>query len=192
MFSAVSRGAAAGAAAVAVPVVGRAVANASRHSCTINIKNCSSVYSLVHPKVWMNSGYNSQPPSPTVDTNTKSSCAFSKTAGTARGAVGVLTYDLFIREKSRSDKLIAIMFSVPFDYNLYDNWLAVGIFDQAQPCDETLYKFMYYDSDYRFNRVKATDPSIVYTRESVEIRATMSNARTADVQVEIHDKCCIN
>ncbi|XP_030622885.1 bryoporin-like [Chanos chanos] len=158
-------------------------------SCTVKIKNCSTVHSLINPKFWMNSGYNSQPPSPTVDVNTTGVCAFSKTAGAATGAVGVLTYELFNKKKQCSDKVIAIMFSVPYDCNLYDNWLAVGIFDCAQPCDDTLYNLMYYKSDSKFLRAKATDPSIVYTQESVEIRASMSNARTADVQVEIHDKC---
>ncbi|XP_030622868.1 DELTA-thalatoxin-Avl1a-like [Chanos chanos] len=167
--------------------IGQAVADATHRSCTIKIENHSNVYSFAHPKVWMHSGYNNQLPSPTVDINTTEECAFSKAAGAARGAVGVLTYEL-LKSKSSSNKLLAIMFSVPYDYNLYENWLAVGIFDKTQKCDDTLYNLMYYNSDSKFRRAKATDTSIVYIWESMEIRAAMSNAGTAVVEVEIHDK----
>ncbi|XP_030626001.1 tereporin-Ca1-like [Chanos chanos] len=169
--------------------VGRAVGEASGRSCTINITNGSRVYSLVNPKVWMISGYNTHPPPPTVGSKQKGVCAFSKTTGTATGAVGVLTYDLFIREKCRAEKMMAIMFSVPFDYTYYENWLAVGIFDLGQPCDHALYNLMYYKHDPRFVRARATDPSMLFTWGSVEIRASMSNACSAIAQVEIHDKC---
>ncbi|XP_030626169.1 tereporin-Ca1-like [Chanos chanos] len=175
-------------AAVSVVSLSQAIGEASSRSCTIEIKNNSNVYSAVNPKVWMISGYNAHPPPPTVGSKEKGLCAFCKTGGTACGAVGVLTYDLFIKEKRRSDKMMAIMFSVPFDYTYYENWLAVGIFDRAQPCDHALYNLMYYESDSRFIRARATDPSIVYTWGSVEIRASMSNAKSAIVQVEIHDK----
>ncbi|XP_030622881.1 bryoporin-like [Chanos chanos] len=169
--------------------VGQAVGDAlgTHRSCTVKIENGSSVYTFVNPKMWMHSGYNSHPPSPTVDVKAMEVCAFSKTAHTATGAVGVLTYELF-NEKSCSNKVLAIMFSVPYDYNLYENWLAVGIFDKTQPCDDTLYNLMYYNSDPAFIRARAADTSIVYTWESVEIRAVMSNASTAIVEVEIHDK----
>ncbi|XP_030626164.1 bryoporin-like [Chanos chanos] len=167
--------------------VSRAVAELSDRSCTIEIKNGSSVYSLVNPKTWMHSGYISKPPPPTVHVNTTAACAFSKTAVGARGAVGVLTYEL-LKSKSYTDKMMAIMFSVPFDYSLYENWLAVGVFEHIRPCDKSLYNLMYYHLEPAFIRAKATDP-IKNTWGSVEIRASMSNASSAIVQVEIYDKC---
>ncbi|XP_030622862.1 DELTA-thalatoxin-Avl1a-like [Chanos chanos] len=136
----------------------------------------------------MYSGHNTQPPPPTVDVNTMAVCAFSKNTGVASGAVGVLTYDLE-QEKKDADKMMAIMFSVPFDYNIYMNWLAVGIFDNSLPCDKELYKLMYEKDETTFKRVKAAGSSILYTWNSVEIRATMSSARAAIVEVEIYDKC---
>ncbi|XP_030622856.1 DELTA-thalatoxin-Avl1a-like [Chanos chanos] len=167
--------------------VSRVVSEISGRSCTIKLENHSEVYSLVKPRTWMNSGYNSHPPSPTVDVKATEVCAFSKTAVGARGAVGVLTYDLLQRKKC-TDKMMAIMFSVPFDYSLYENWLAVGVFEHTRPCDDALFNLMYYDSDPAFIRAKAKHPSIVYTWESMEIRAVMSNAVTAITEVEIHDK----
>ncbi|XP_030622884.1 DELTA-sagatoxin-Srs1a-like [Chanos chanos] len=146
--------------------------------------------------MWMHSGYNSHPSSPTVDTNTTEICSFSKTAGAARGAVGVLTYELLKKRKHHSEDLeschcneqVAIMFSVPYDYNLYDNWLAVGIFENARPCDETLFKLMYYECGSTFTRAKAKDCGAVYVGKSVEIRASMSNAGRATLKVEVCDK----
>ncbi|XP_030626172.1 DELTA-sagatoxin-Srs1a-like [Chanos chanos] len=134
----------------------------------------------------MYSGHNTQPPPPTVDVNTMAACAFSKNTGVASGAVGVLTYDLE-QEKRCTDKMMAIMFSVPFDYNIFDNWLAVGIFDNNQQCDKELYNLMYDKNETTFKRVKAAGSSILAKWEPVEIRATMSSARSAIVEVEIYD-----
>ncbi|XP_030626170.1 bryoporin-like [Chanos chanos] len=173
-------------AASTVVNAGQAVCELSCCTCTIKIKNDSSVYSLVNPKIWMISGHNTQPPPPTVDINTTVVCAFSKNTGVASGAVGVLTYDL-VQDKHCTDKMMAIMFSVPFDYNIFKNWLAVGIFDNRLPCDKELYKLMYDKDETTFKRVKAAGSSILYTQNSVEIRATMSSARAAIVMVEIYD-----
>ncbi|XP_030622880.1 bryoporin-like [Chanos chanos] len=173
-----------------------AVAAAICRSCVIGIENGCCGYSLANPKFWMYSGYNDNPPSSTVNTQTTDICSFSQTAGAARGAVGVLTYDLLKLESStdelnnyNSNELIAVMFSVPFDYNFYDNWLAVGIFDHNQPCDSALFDLMYNGIDLKFRRAKAKDGSVVYQGKSVNITATMSNKCVAVVKVKLNDEC---
>ena len=44
------------------------------------------------------------------------------TSGEAIGTVGVLTYDI-----AETDYKVAIMWSVPFDFNLYDIWFNIKV-----------------------------------------------------------------
>ena len=70
-----------------------------------------------------------------------------KTNGpTATGVVGVLCYYIPIRSNS-----LCVMFSVPFDYNLYSNWWDVQVFSGRVTPDKALYNQMYNDDPYRGN-----------------------------------------
>ena len=58
-----------------------------------------------------------------------------KTAGpVARGAVGVLTY--YIPD---IDKTLAVMYSVPFDYNWYSNWFDVWLYSGKRRANYNLW-----------------------------------------------------
>ena len=62
-----------------------------------------------------------------------------KTAGpVARGAVGVLTY--YIPD---IDKTLAVMYSVPFDYNWYSNWFDVWLYSGKRRANYNLWYQMY-------------------------------------------------
>ncbi|MEM7013869.1 MAG: hypothetical protein AAF585_20600 [Verrucomicrobiota bacterium] len=63
-----------------------------------------------------------------------------KTAGTATGAVGVVTYEV-----EGSDFRIAICYSVPYDYGSYENWFKFQIVSKNTPIDKALYQDMYYN-----------------------------------------------
>ncbi|KAK0135979.1 DELTA-actitoxin-Aas1a [Merluccius polli] len=69
------------------------------------------------------------------------------------GAVGVFTYDL-VNSGSETPWKIAVMFSVPYDFNLYDNWFAVGFSTAAQNVI-MIYERMYYKTPCCFLREKA-------------------------------------
>ena len=61
-----------------------------------------------------------------------------KTSGPiARGAVGVLTY--YIPDL---DKTLAIMYSVPFDYNLFRNWWNVKLYSGRQEANKQTFSDM--------------------------------------------------
>ena len=116
-------------------------------------------------------------------------CNFSKTSAKTSGAVGVLTYDLFERHSNRARETLAIMFSVPYDHNVYKNWLAVGIYSQGKECDEALYKEMYYNKEQQgFVRREADGCGIAFEGASLDIRATMSPMGRAIMKVEVWDK----
>lgn len=115
-------------------------------------------------------------------------CTFTKSSSSATGAVGVLMYDLCERHKEASETL-AIMFSVPWDYNLYKNWFAVGIYKKGRICDHSLYKEMYYEKNQKsFVRAEAVGTGITYKGGSHDIKATMNPLEKAIVKVEVWDK----
>lgn len=70
-----------------------------------------------------------------------------KTSGpVATGVVGVFTY--YIRD---IHKTLAVMFSIPFDYNLYSNWFDAQVYSGKIWADHGLYEQMYYDDPFRGN-----------------------------------------
>ncbi|KAG9350151.1 hypothetical protein JZ751_026504 [Albula glossodonta] len=161
----------------------------TNRNCTVEITNVSSSFCLVNPKVFMSSGYCYHPPQPTVRTTKTEVCSFTKDDDTATGSVGVLTYDLFDMRNRFCAERMAIMFSVPFDYNIYKNWLGVGVFEKTRECDKHLYKHMYHEKDFtNFTRSEAGGNGIFHRGKSLDIHATMSNVGKALLKVEVYDR----
>ena len=104
---------------------------------------------------------------------------FTKIGHTATGAVGVFTYDL-----SGSSKKLAFMFSVPYDYNLYSNWHAAGIYGAGKSCDYNLYYEMYYNGEYGFVRRKGGS-GITHSDGRFTVRSTMADTYTPVMTLEI-------
>uniref|UniRef100_A0A3B1JMA8 Bryoporin-like n=1 Tax=Astyanax mexicanus TaxID=7994 RepID=A0A3B1JMA8_ASTMX len=156
---------------------------------TIQITNYSNKYTLVDPRIYTYSGHCHNPPQPTIKKNTQEVCSFSKTAHTACGAVGVLTYQIIPDERCRCIRELAIMFSVPYDYNHYKNLFALGIFLPNQPCDETLYNKMYYEEGQEYQRQNGTGSTMTYTSKDIILKGTMSPQGQSVMKVELWDKC---
>lgn len=116
-------------------------------------------------------------------------CSFVKDDNCATGAIGVLTYDLFHMKNQICSERMAIMFSVPYDYNLYENRLAVGVVGQSRACNEDLYKTMYDGKDLsEFIRSEKSGSGLEYLAKYVDLRATMSSIGKAIVKVELYDR----
>lgn len=136
----------------------------------------------------MYSGFSQLPPQPTVHSVEPVVCSFTKDDNSVTGAVGLLTYDLFHKASRVSSKRMAIMFSVPYDRNMYKNRVAVGVFNQSQACDKQLYQQMYDGDDQSsFKRCDGDGSCLKYKRENTCLRATMSSTGKAIVKVEIFD-----
>ncbi|XP_076867080.1 deep-sea actinoporin Cjtox I-like [Brachyhypopomus gauderio] len=156
----------------------------------IEISNCSETYSLGNPRIHTVSGYCVNPPQPTISTLSKEACTFTKTADTACGAVGVLTYQIF-NNKMHCVSELAIMFSVPYDYNLYENMFALGIFLPGILCNDDLFNRMYNDpfsTQRPFTRDKGTGSEITFSAGDLCVRGTMSPAGQSIMKVEFGDK----
>ncbi|XP_070708407.1 DELTA-stichotoxin-Hcr4a-like [Pempheris klunzingeri] len=166
-----------------------ATALTTNRNCVIEITNVSSMYCLVNPKVHMESGFPFSPPQPTVRSTNTEVCSFTKDDNTASGAVGVLTYELFNMNTRHCNELVAVMFSVPFDYNLFKNWLGVGIFEHTRACDDKLYDHMYKGKDFtNFVRHEADGSGVAYRGRVVDVRACMSDEGRAIIKLEVHNK----
>ncbi|XP_041634195.1 actinoporin-like protein [Cheilinus undulatus] len=162
----------------------------SKRSVTIEILNISNNYCLINPKVYLENGEIYNPPQPTVRPLKTEVCTFTKGGG-ATGSVGVLTYDLYERSRNDFIETLAIMFSVPWDYNFYKNWFAVGIYKRGRTCDEALYKEMYYEKkqkEHGFVREEAQGSGINYVGDYLDIKATMGPLGKAIMKVEVWDK----
>ncbi|XP_039979667.1 bryoporin-like [Xiphias gladius] len=161
----------------------------TNRNCTIEIINVTGSYGLINPKVYMTSGFCHHPPQPTVRADKTEVCSFTKDDHTATGAVGLLTYDLFHIQSRVCSERMAIMFSVPFDYNLYKNRLAVGVVERSRACDKHLCDQMYDGKDLsNFTRSEANGSGLEFRAKYVDLRATMSTIGKAIVKVELHDK----
>ncbi|KAM4525207.1 DELTA-stichotoxin-Hmg2b-like isoform 1-T2 [Odontesthes bonariensis] len=161
----------------------------TNRNCTIEITNVSSTYCLVNPKVHMESGFPFSPPQPTVRTNRTEVCSFIKDDNTASGAVGVLTYELFNMQQRHCNEVMAVMFSVPFDYNFYKNWLGVGIFEHTRACDAKLFDHMYKGKDFtNFVRHEADGSGVAYQGRALDVRSSMSDEGKAIIKLELYDK----
>ncbi|XP_064190464.1 DELTA-thalatoxin-Avl1a-like isoform X1 [Anguilla rostrata] len=161
--------------------------NMCLRSVIINLTNSSS-YILINPQVYTYSGYCYTSPKPTVEKKMTEKCSFGQTKGTASGAVGVLTYDITEDRKKKAVERLAIMFSVPFDYNLYENWFALGLFEATQACDHALYNCMYHEKEKSFRRGKATGSEISYQSKKFTLSGNMSPVAKAEIIVELWDK----
>ena len=66
-----------------------------------------------------------------------------KTSGpVATGTVGVVSYEL-----EGTGFRLAIMYSTPFDYDLYSNWFKMAVINKTTKTDYSLYEDMYYNYD---------------------------------------------
>ncbi len=115
------------------------ILNMPDRALVIGINN-SLPFDLVHPRYHVVSG-KVEAVSLAVGAGFAGAAAASKTAGpVARGAVGVITYD-FANEPN--PHRLAIMYSVPYDYNLYENWFKLSVIAPDVALDDSLFDDMY-------------------------------------------------
>ncbi|XP_034563435.1 DELTA-stichotoxin-Hcr4a-like [Notolabrus celidotus] len=161
----------------------------SRRNVTIEITNYTSNYALLDPKIYMDSGHCHVPPGPTIGPMKTEICNFSKTSAKTSGAVGVLTYEVVQIQTKKPVLLFVLMFSVPYDQNMYKNWHGSGVFGLETEIDEKLFKKMYYDKEPQgFVRAEANGSGITFEHACLDIMSTMSPLGRSIMKVEIWEK----
>ncbi|CAL8298047.1 unnamed protein product [Merluccius merluccius] len=156
-------------------------------TCTVEINNSCGFYALSDPGLFMVSGFCNEPLPPGINKRSQASGGFTKPMGTATGAVGVFTYDLAHHQTKDYNAVLAVMFSVPFDYNLYSNWCAAGIFFRGIECDYNLFDLLYNGEEFSFVRAKGGAGPRTYKGEVVEVSVRMSASSRAVLRVDIED-----
>ena len=101
-----------------------------------------------------------------------------KTNGpTATGAVGVVGFQM------SDGNTLGVMFSVPFDYNLYSNWWNAKVYEGSKSVNHDMYKDLYYDAD----PFKGDDQ--YHEREDIgqgyKVKGVMSSSGTCTLMVSI-------
>ncbi|KAF6735425.1 Fragaceatoxin C [Oryzias melastigma] len=158
-----------------------------QRKCSVEISNNSNNYTLSQPRLFLESGHCEIPLPPMIGPCSAVRTLFNKTTGTATGAVGVFTYDLFNADLNDYNHVMAVMFSVPYDRNLFCNWFAVGFFGKQKKCDHRLFNSMYNGSETHFVRGKADGSCISYESDFVVVSASMTDSVEAVLRVDISD-----
>ncbi|XP_078507302.1 uncharacterized protein LOC144767797 [Lissotriton helveticus] len=153
----------------------------------IEIANATKSLTLKSPKTFCESGYNSIPPAPTIHPGETRNCVFVKKQLAPTGSVGLLTYDC-------GNLTLCLMFSNPFDYNLYDICYALYIYkdDMQYSGLGELYKEMYYkmspNKAFARAQLSKSAQSLELHVEGYRAMATMSNDCRAILKLRIEDE----
>ncbi|XP_034076682.1 DELTA-sagatoxin-Srs1a-like [Gymnodraco acuticeps] len=159
----------------------------THRQCTIELKNQSSKYTLGNPRVYMDSGRCTVPLAPSIKPDSSGEAVFVKTPNTARGAVGMFTYDLIDNSTKQCSKKIAVLYKVPFDMKLNSVGYAVGELDVSKECNRDLYREISKQKNMTLVSGKAKGPSLKHESENVTVLATMSKCNTAVIKVQVSD-----
>ncbi|XP_029984983.1 bryoporin-like [Sphaeramia orbicularis] len=159
----------------------------THRQCSVEITNKCCKYVLSKPSVHIVSGVCAEPLPPHIGPRSSGKALFTKTPHAARGSVGVFTYDLLDQPTKKPTVKVAVMFSVPYDFNLYSNWFAVGIFNTCTECNYDLYYKMYNNTGQTFRRRKADGKTLTHKGCDVTVMATMSNSYQPVMKVEVTD-----
>lgn len=138
----------------------------------------------VFSRVFLESGFCEVPLLPTIKRDQQIICGFCKYTSQAEGPFGVIMYDI-VRSSTVVCR-IAIMFSVPFDRNLHENYIGLGIFEPSQACNAELLTKMYYNKTQDFfKREPANGGEISFEGKGYTIKGTMSQGLGAYMWVTV-------
>ncbi|CAI5682867.1 unnamed protein product [Oreochromis niloticus] len=158
----------------------------THRECTIVITNKTKKFTLCNPLTHIEKGSCKNPLPPMLRPHEEGKALFIKTRDTACGSVAVFTYDLKNVSTKKLMGRVAVMFSVPYNFGLYKNLFAVGIFDVGKACDKHLYKTMYYEEGDMFKREQANkNNNLTQEGHYFTISANMSDAYQPILKVYI-------
>ncbi|CAB4006202.1 actinoporin [Paramuricea clavata] len=100
-----------------------------------------------------------------------------KTSGAATGAVGVISFYI-----TNEDITLCVLFSVPYDYNLYSNWWNAKVYQGKKYANYNAYNDLYYSSSpfKGDNRYHSKSLGWHYTAKGV-----MSSSGTGYLQLSV-------
>ncbi|XP_038676898.1 DELTA-sagatoxin-Srs1a-like [Scyliorhinus canicula] len=165
------------------PDYGRAK-HVSERTVEILIQNNSKSKVLTDAATFNYSGHLYNPPPPVISPGEKGDAMFIKTRGAARGSVGILTF------KYGSNQF-SVLFSNPFDYNIFSIEYALYISGVSEQTDKYLYRKMYSQMKPQKNYAKevlsARTRAISVSGGGLVVSATMSNESHSIIKIDVRD-----
>nr|P0DN66.1 RecName: Full=Tereporin-Ca1; AltName: Full=Actinoporin-like protein [Terebra anilis] len=164
-------------------------ASGYRVTCAIQVENWTR-YPLLYPTVRVNyNGAVTVNPSPILP-GKKEGFSVRKPSGTATGVSGTVSWEL-----SGAHRRFVLMWSAPFNFDHYSNWMGVGLTQPGVtrvPPGKAWFDLMYYGptdckGELRYERGEfyyTIDP-VIYRDENFEIVGTMTNVHNALIKVVI-------
>ncbi|KAH3751496.1 hypothetical protein DPMN_186056 [Dreissena polymorpha] len=142
-------------------------------------------YVLCSSMVTVNSGVVTLQPR-SINPNYKEAMVTRKSAYTATGTFGVVSWE--IAEISRR---VVVMWSVPFDLNVYTSWFAVGITKQnnlyhnAGWADQMYYYGNNEQLGFKRQGLYYSTATLIYSDNGLKISADMTTSYNAVVTVKV-------
>jgi hypothetical protein len=108
-----------------------------------------------------------------------------KTDGTATGSAGTVSWKL-----GETGKMLVVMYSLPFNFDFYSNWLGIGIFKEEDTSE--YFNKMYYESEIDFKRKEFyydTD-AVVFDDGTFTVNATMGTTHKSEIHIYLKSMLC--
>ena len=101
-------------------------------------------------------------------------------AGTATGCSGTIAWKI-----GKTNKMLVVMYSVPYSHDFHSNWCGVGIFDIGDT--ENHFTKMYYEGETTFARKEFYYDSlpVVYKGEQFSVHAVMDKTHKSNIKVSV-------
>ncbi|XP_062449021.1 uncharacterized protein LOC134149794 [Rhea pennata] len=155
----------------------------------IEITNNLKLDTLRNPRSYCFSGHSHHPPPLQIPPGTVGKCIFVKQSYSLRGSAGLLVYDV-------GTSCLAIMFSNPFDYNLYCIEFGLKLLPISEELSnmEELFRNMIkcpqLEQTACFQKMKLShyQSPLQVTKDNIRITATMSNAAKAILTILLEEK----
>jgi len=135
-----------------------------------------------------NDGHVSKPPVD-IKPGIKEAMSGHKVSNTATGCSGTASWT--IGNKSH-EKMLVVMYSIPYSHDFHSNYCAVGIFDKRDTTD--FFNLMYYKTEQGFKRkdfYRDADPAI-HNDSNYIVTATMGSNHKPEIQVRLYPKSVDN
>jgi len=154
----------------------------------LEVENYTNEHLSVHQNKF-NDGHVSKPPVD-IKPGIKEAMSGHKVSNAATGCSGTVSWTI---GNKRNEKMLVVMYSIPYSQDFHSNYCAVGIFDKEDTIDH--FNLMYYrKTETGFKRkefYRDADPAIYHDSNYI-VTATMGSNHKPELQVRLYPRSVKN